>query len=259
MEVTQLILNNLFVESTSFKLYLKYLVNCLSLNIYNNTLLQYLGFEEEMRRIDSSIGIRCGKGKMRNRKRVCAVGPLIIYAEDNGIVKAMRNIKGVDTCHVERLNLLKLAPGGTFGRLTVFTKDAIKKLQEIYGNYNHGSSSKVGYTLPRPAMTNSDLGRIINSTEIQSVLRPICVFKPKSGIGRSKTKKNTLKNLTIRARLNPAYSRLRRNAILAQIPGTRAHGTKQIQKAANRALKKSIKHKSDISIAAKALSGHNQN
>ncbi|KAF7456693.1 ribosomal protein RPL4 [Cryptosporidium felis] len=215
------------------------------------------GFGDEIKRIESSVSIRCGKGKMRNRRRVCAVGPLIVYSEDNGIVKAMRNIKGVDTCSVERLNLLKLAPGGTFGRLTVFTKGAIKRLQEIYGSYTHGSSSKVGYTLPRPAMTNSDIGRIINSTEVQSVLRPIC--RPNSVSNKYKTKKNNLTNLTVRARLNPAYTSLRKSARLAQIPGTRLHTIKQRQKAANRALKKSIKQKSETSLAAKALSGHNQN
>ncbi|KAH7649438.1 60S ribosomal [Cryptosporidium bovis] len=215
--------------------------------------------EDEMKRIESSVAIRCGKGKMRNRRRVCAVGPLIVYAEDNGIVKAMRNIKGVSTCSVERLNLLRLAPGGTFGRLTIYTKDAIKRLQEIYGSYTNGSSSKVGYTLPRAAMTNADIGRIINSTEVQSVLRPLRGFRCMMSMNRSKTKKNNLTNLSIRARLNPAYTRLRRNARLEQIPGTRAHGTKKLQKAANRALKKSIKQKSDIAIAARALSGHNQN
>ncbi|TRY51384.1 60S ribosomal protein L4/L1e [Cryptosporidium tyzzeri] len=217
------------------------------------------GLEEEMKRIESSMAIRCGKGKMRNRRRVCAVGPLVVYAEDSGIVKAMRNIKGVDTCSVERLNLLKLAPGGTFGRLTIFTKGAIKRLQEIYGSYTHGSSSKVGYTLPRPAMTNADITRIINSTEVQSVLRPLRGFRCMGSMGRSKTKKNNLTNLTKRACLNPAYTSLRKSARLAQIPGTRLHAIKQRQKAANRALKKSIKQKSETALAAKALSGHNQN
>merc|ERR1719341_759353 len=31
---------------------------------------------------------------------------------------------------------------------------------------------KKGYTLPRPQMENADLARIINSTEVQSALRP---------------------------------------------------------------------------------------
>lgn len=213
------------------------------------------GLEEEMKRIESSVAIRCGKGKMRNRRRVCAVGPLVVYAEDNGIVKAMRNVKGVDTCSVERLNLLRLAPGGTFGRLTIFTKDAIKRLQEIYGSYTHGSSSKVGYTLPRPAMANADISRIINSTEVQSVLRPSRGLKCMGGTSRTKTLKNNLTNLSKRACLNPAYTSLRKSARLAQIPGTRLHAIKQRQKAANRALKKSIKQKSETALAAKALSG----
>ena len=55
-------------------------------------------------------------------------GPLVVYNEDNGIVKAMRNIPGVETAKVERLNLLTLAPGGQFGRFVIWAGGAFKKL-----------------------------------------------------------------------------------------------------------------------------------
>ena len=50
-------------------------------------------------------------------------------------------------------------------------------------------------------MTNADLARIINSNEIQSVLRPKKEGKP---IHQSRQKKNALKNTKLMAQLNPA-------------------------------------------------------
>ena len=41
--------------------------------------------------------------------------------------KAARNIPGVEVCHVERLNLLQLCPGGHLGRFVIWTKDAFEK------------------------------------------------------------------------------------------------------------------------------------
>lgn len=38
--------------------------------------------------------MRAGKGKMRNRRRIQRRGPCIIYNEDNGIIRAFRNIPG---------------------------------------------------------------------------------------------------------------------------------------------------------------------
>lgn len=43
-------------------------------------------------------------------------GPLIIYNEDHGVTKAFRNLPGVDLLPVDRLNLLRLCPGGHLGR-----------------------------------------------------------------------------------------------------------------------------------------------
>merc|ERR1719329_667506 len=98
-------------------------------------------------------------------------GPLVVYNEDNGIVRAMRNIPGVETASVDSLNLLQVAPGGNFGRFIVWTEGAFKKLNETYGTLKGGAPLKKGYTLPRAPMENADLARIINSNEVQSVLR----------------------------------------------------------------------------------------
>merc|ERR1719297_61883 len=95
-------------------------------------MLKKLGCEEEMQRVIDSKKVRKGKGKMRNRRYVMRRGPLVIYDEDSGIVKAMRNIPGVETACVSRLNLLKLAPGGNFGRFIIWTEGAFKKLNDVY-------------------------------------------------------------------------------------------------------------------------------
>jgi Ribosomal protein L4/L1 family len=70
---------------------------------------------------------------MRNRRYVGRKGPLVVYAEDNGIAKAFRNLPGVEAVSVDSLNLLQLAPGGHLGRFVVWTKSAFDKLDSIYG------------------------------------------------------------------------------------------------------------------------------
>jgi len=135
-------------------------------------ILKKLGCTEELERLIKSRKIRQGKGKMRNRRYTVRRGPLVIYGEDKGVVRAFRNIPGVQTASVKDLNLLKLAPGGYFGRFLIWTESAFRMLNKMYGTLKSGAPMKRGYTLPRAQMENADVARIINSTEVQSVLRP---------------------------------------------------------------------------------------
>merc|ERR1719392_305434 len=167
-------------------------------------MLKKLGCEEELQRVIDSKKVRKGKGKMRNRRYVMRRGPLVIYSEDSGIVKAMRNIPGVETASVERLNLLTLAPGGQFGRFVIWTEGAFKKLSTMYGSLKSGAPMKKGYTLPRAMMENADVARIINSDEVQSVLRPK-LEAPKAHA----PKKNALKNKSLMEKLNPGSTQKR--------------------------------------------------
>lgn len=169
--------------------------------------LAAVGLSDELARVAKKT-LRPGKGKMRNRRFKQKRGPLVIYNDDNGIVKAFRNIKGVDTCQVGRLNLLQLAPGGHLGRLIVWTEGAFNALNGLYGDGESASTEKKGYRLPRTMMTNSDLTRLINSDEIQSKLRPKAVAA--WGIRK---KKNPLKNLDEMRRLNPYRNQQIRNAV----------------------------------------------
>merc|ERR1719401_3388930 len=166
--------------------------------------LKKLGCGEELNKVIDSKKVRAGKGKMRNRRYTMRRGPLVVYGEDNGIVRAMRNIPGVETANVSRLNLLKLAPGGNFGRFVIWTKGAFKKLGEMYRTLKSGAPLKKNYHLPRAQMENADLDRIINSTEVQSVLRPK-LEAPK----KFEMKRNALKNRAEMEKLNPGSAEAR--------------------------------------------------
>lgn len=90
--------------------------------------LQKMGFEAELERI-SGRTIRAGRGKARGRRYVIKKGPLIVVSKENsGIMKAARNIAGVDVAVVNRLNAQLLAPGTAPGRLTLFTEAAIERI-----------------------------------------------------------------------------------------------------------------------------------
>ncbi|KAL9241955.1 hypothetical protein vseg_016006 [Gypsophila vaccaria] len=174
--------------------------------------LEQIGALADVEKAKNSVAIRPGKGKMRNRRYISRKGPLIVYATEGAkLVKAFRNIPGIDICHVDRLSLLKLAPGGHLGRFVIWTKSAFEKLDSIYGGFDKVSEKKNKYLLPRAKMLNGDLNRIINSDEIQSVVRPI-----KKGVTRAVLKKNPLKNLNVMLKLNPYAKAAKRMALLAE-------------------------------------------
>merc|ERR1711934_208654 len=165
-------------------------------------ILESLGALDDIEKCKDSRQVRSGKGKMRNRRYVQRRGPLVVFAEDNGLKKAMRNISGVEVCDVSRLNLLQLAPGGHLGRFVIFTEQAFAALDGLYGGKNGTlSTEKKGYRVPRTMMTNSDLPRIINSEEVQAKVRPAKTSDTAASTKR--LKKNPLKNLGTMLKLNP--------------------------------------------------------
>ncbi|HIE13722.1 TPA: 50S ribosomal protein L4, partial [Candidatus Bathyarchaeota archaeon] len=95
--------------------------------------LKNLGVWPDIYRVKESVKVRAGKGKMRGRRKKMAVGPLIVVSQDNGIMKAARNIPGVDVSTVKDLNVELLAPGTHPGRLTIWTKSSIEALKKIAG------------------------------------------------------------------------------------------------------------------------------
>ncbi|XP_062069153.1 large ribosomal subunit protein uL4-like [Lepus europaeus] len=165
----------------------------------------------DIKKVYASQRMRAGKGKMRNRRRIQRRGPCVIYSEDNGIVKAFRNIPGITLLNVTKLNILKLAPGGHVGRFCIWTESAFRKLDDLYSTWRKAASLKSNYNLPMHKMLNTDLSRILKSPEIQRALRA-----PRKKIHRRVLKKNPLKNLRIMLKLNPYAKTMRRNTILRQ-------------------------------------------
>ncbi|XP_002157151.1 large ribosomal subunit protein uL4B [Hydra vulgaris] len=172
--------------------------------------LKKINAYEDVQKCQDSKKIRAGKGKMRNRRYTMRRGPLVVFKEDHGIKQAFRNLPGVDLIQVDRLNLLKLCPGGHLGRFVIWSESAFERLDSIFGTWRKPSSEKVNYSLPRAKMTMPDLARIINSDEIQSVVRPAL---PKAR--RAVIKKNPLRNAQVMGRLNPLALVTKRAAIIA--------------------------------------------
>jgi len=174
-------------------------------------LLKSLAAYDDVQKVKNTIKLRAGKGKMRNRRWVQRRGPLVIYNKTGPLVKAFRNLPGVELCEVSRLNLLQLAPGGHIGRFIIWTKDAFERLDSLYGTYRRASAEKNGYHLPLSLLRNPDLGRIINSEEVQSTLR---AKKPQNKVLFKK--RNPLKNNHFLIKLNPFSQTLKRREILTQ-------------------------------------------
>ncbi|MHA1410414.1 MAG: 50S ribosomal protein L4 [Candidatus Odinarchaeia archaeon] len=93
-------------------------------------LFKSLGVIADIIRAKENVKIRAGKGRNRGRKYKKPKGPLIVISEDKGIVKAVRNIAGVDVVRIDKVNCNLLAPGTHAGRLTIYSKSAIEKLRE---------------------------------------------------------------------------------------------------------------------------------
>jgi len=111
--------------------------------------LKNFGVEDDLAKVRASKKIRSGQGKYRNSRYVMRKGPLIVYGdkddESEDVKNLARNLPGVDTCSVHRLNVLQLAPGGHLGRLIIFTKEGFKALNNVFGTLKADSLEKKGY------------------------------------------------------------------------------------------------------------------
>jgi large subunit ribosomal protein L4e len=162
--------------------------------------LNRFGCADDLAKVRRSRQTRQGVGKYRNSRYVMRKGPLVIYGDNSSNVRqAARNLPGVDVCHVSRLNVLQLAPGGHLGRFCVFTEDAFRALNNTFGTNKAECTEKSGYHINRHVMNCADISRIINSDQVQSKLRA----QRTSVRAHDKTKKNPLKNKGMMLRLNP--------------------------------------------------------
>uniref|UniRef100_A0A7E4VUL7 Ribos_L4_asso_C domain-containing protein n=1 Tax=Panagrellus redivivus TaxID=6233 RepID=A0A7E4VUL7_PANRE len=173
-------------------------------------LLKQTNLWADVEKAANSKRYRAGKGKGRNRRYKQKKGPLVIYNNDGGLVQAFRNIPGVSTLSVDRLNLLKLAPGGHLGRLILWTEGAFKKLDSLFGTLSKASEVKKNFSFPRAKLTNADISRIVRSEEILKAVVP----KRQTAIV-SKNHGNPLKQAALLNKLNPYAAVIKRASRVA--------------------------------------------
>ena len=185
--------------------------------------LRDIGAFSDVKKVTDTIKVRAGRGKLRNRRYRTRRGPLVIYSGANiPLIKALRNIPGVETAHVSRLNLLQLAPGGHVGRFCIWTESAFKELNNIFGTHKYPGTQKKSYHLPNHEVTNPDISRIINSNEIQTAIRNPTDCKAK----HTSQKKNPLRNKKAMDELNPHAEILREAARRANEEGRKRREAK---------------------------------
>jgi large subunit ribosomal protein L4e len=166
--------------------------------------LKRFGAYDDVERVLDSKVKRSGVGKIRNKKYKIRKGPLFVYeGASQNLSNAVRNLTGVETCNVHRLNLRQLAPGGTLGRFIIWTAGAFKALDKVFGSYRLPSQEKSGYHLHRTVLTNADIAKIINSSSVQEALRA----KRDNKAIHTSQKKNALTNKKFAVFINP-YSKV---------------------------------------------------
>jgi len=89
--------------------------------------LDKIGVYEDILRATNGKHIRAGIGKIRGRKYKKPKSILIVSTNDD-FQKCSKNLTGVDVVKPSNINIEYLAPGGDAGRLTIFTKSALKEL-----------------------------------------------------------------------------------------------------------------------------------
>lgn len=87
-----------------------------------------MGFGDELSRLKPTI--RAGRGKMRGRKNLVPKGPLLVVSKDCALLRSAKNLAGFDVLGVDALDTSSLAPGTHAGRLTIFTKSALERLEK---------------------------------------------------------------------------------------------------------------------------------
>lgn len=89
--------------------------------------LDKIGVYDDVLRATNGKHIRAGRGKTRGRKYKTPKSLLIVTTKEDG-KKSSRNLTGVDIITPKEINIEYLAPGGDAGRLTIFTKSALKEI-----------------------------------------------------------------------------------------------------------------------------------
>jgi large subunit ribosomal protein L4e len=87
---------------------------------------------EDVERARDGVHLRAGRGKRRGRARR-EPKSLLVVTSAPGKARGFRNLSGVDVVSIHRLGTEDLAPGGTPGRLTLFTPASLAALRGRLG------------------------------------------------------------------------------------------------------------------------------
>jgi large subunit ribosomal protein L4e len=90
--------------------------------------LTKIGVGKDLENAKSKVRKRAGRGKSRGRIWKAKKSVLIVTGKNSPILKAVRNLPGVDSVTTASLNVDLVAPGAEAGRLVVWTESAIKEL-----------------------------------------------------------------------------------------------------------------------------------
>ncbi len=98
-----------------------------------------IGAGKDIQSAKGKVRKRAGKGKARGRGKKEKKSVLVVTGKNSPVLKAVRNLPGVDAVTVQSLNVDLVAPGAEAGRLVVWTKSAIEEL----GKDNKTQTQKV--------------------------------------------------------------------------------------------------------------------
>ncbi len=87
-----------------------------------------IGVGKDVTTAKEKIRKRAGKGKSRGRVWKEKKSVLIVTGKNSPVLKASRNLPGVEAVTAQSLNVDLLAPGAEAGRLVVYTKSAVEEL-----------------------------------------------------------------------------------------------------------------------------------
>jgi large subunit ribosomal protein L4e len=94
--------------------------------------LERLKLWADVERAQDHSHLRSGRGKRRGRVRRTPRSVLIVTSQP-GRARGFRNLAGIDVVPVVRLGTEDLAPGGSPGRLTLFSRSALESLRTRLG------------------------------------------------------------------------------------------------------------------------------
>lgn len=94
-------------------------------------LLESIGLSDNIEKAKDNKSYRAGKGKMRGRRYKRRKSVLFVLGDSKNY-KTFKNLEGVDVVSASELSIKELAPGTHAGRLTIFSENAVMKLQERF-------------------------------------------------------------------------------------------------------------------------------